>query len=100
MAEYGTGPTMSRTGYGRVRSCATALSAVSSEPLYIAPTTTMGLPWTVSGRKGTGGAVVRLTSDVSSSGIVSVSLRQPVTTVLAASGGKKSRPAMTVGPTW
>src|SRR3954466_2687861 len=91
---------MSTIGSANVRRGATAASAVSSGPLYIAATTTIGLPCTDSGRKGTGGAVVRLTSDVSSSGIVSVSPRQLVMTVRAASGGKKSSPAMTVGPTW
>src|SRR4051794_3452662 len=59
----------------------------------------MGLPCTDSGRNGTGGAVVRLTTVVSSSGIDLVSSRQPVMTSYAASPGKNSRPPTTVGPT-
>src|SRR4051812_3468423 len=46
---------MSRIGSASVRNGATASSAVSSGPPYMAPTTTIGLPCTASGRNGTGG---------------------------------------------
>ena len=54
--------------------------------------TATGLPCTDSGRKGTGGAVVRTSAVLSSSGIDEVRSRHPVTTCLAASPGKNSSP--------
>ena len=70
----------SRIGIANDRNGATAFSAASIGPQCTAATTTIGLPCTDFGRKGTGGAVVRLTSEVSSSGMDFVSSRQPVRT--------------------
>src|SRR5919112_1747555 len=96
-AAYGLAANTSAITVPSDRNEAVAASPASGSPDQQPPTATMGLPWADSGRNGTGGAVVRFTSVVSSSGAPAQAARKPRSTCSASSAGEKTKPEKNAG---